>query len=99
MDPSNRDSNGNGIRDDQEDSDGDTMTNYQEWVAGTDPQKPQSYLKIETAGTVPGGGAVLRFVAVSNKTYTIQFSDWLDTPAWNRLTNISAAAVNRTLNI
>jgi hypothetical protein len=99
LDPLNPDSNGNGIRDDLDDSDGDTMSNYQEWIAGTDPRDPLNYLKIETTGTLPGGGAVLRFIAVSNKTYTIQFCDRLDTPTWNRLTNISAVTVNRTLNI
>src|SRR4030095_4322502 len=51
-------------------SDGDRMTNYQEWVAGTEPTNNLSYLKIETTGALGGGGAVLRFFAVSNKTYT-----------------------------
>jgi hypothetical protein len=82
-----------------DDTDHDGMSNLKEYTAGTDPQDPQSYLKIETSGSISGGGAILRFNAVSNKTYSIQFAPDLDSGLWTSLTNIGATNINRTLSI
>jgi hypothetical protein len=62
-------------------------------VAGTDPQDPQSYLKVDQVDA--SGGATLRFIAISNKTYTIQFSDTLDNPEWHKLIDVNARVTNR----
>jgi hypothetical protein len=83
----------NNIADAALDSDGDKMSNWQEYIAGTDPTNAQSYLKIENISV--SEGATLTFGAVSNKTYTIQFSGSVSGP-WSRLVDIVARATNRT---
>jgi hypothetical protein len=75
------------------DLDGDTMSNRDEWAAGTDPQDPQSYLKVDQISVL--GGARLRFVAVSNKSYSIQYSDALGSEGWTKLTDIIGRTTNR----
>jgi hypothetical protein len=55
------------------DSDGDGMLNWQEYVVGTDPANALSYLKIDSI--TEGVGATLAFGAISNKTYSIQYTD------------------------
>ena len=45
------------------DADGDSMTNYEEYVAGTDPHDPSSYLKVDLAA-VGSGATQLEFLAV-----------------------------------
>jgi len=72
---------------------GDTMINRDEWVAVTDPQDPQSYLKVDQLDAL--SGATLRFIAVSNKSYTIQFSDALGNPEWHNLVDVNARTTNR----
>jgi hypothetical protein len=79
------------------DSDGDTMLNWQEWVAGTEPTNAASYLKFDAIES--GGGALLTFGAISPRTYTIEFTDTLGSGAWSRLTNIVARSTNRAEQI
>jgi hypothetical protein len=69
------------------------MNNRDEYTAGTDPANPASYLKIEQ-GIIPGTAAV-RVAAVSNRTYTVQFNDNLNSSAWSRLADIVARPNNR----
>jgi len=75
------------------DLDGDTMSNYAEYVAGTDPADNQSYLKIDSI--TAGAGATLTFGAVSNKTYAIEYADGLAAGPWLRLTSVVARPANR----
>ena len=79
------------------DSDGDGMTTWQEFIAGTDPRDPQNYLKLEAARD--GNGAVLSFNATSNKTYTVLFLEELGGVTWPVVTNISAAPTNRLIRV
>ena len=74
------------------DSDGDGMLNWQEYVAGTDPTNPASYLKIDS---IAAGPATLMFGALSNKTYTVQFTETLGSGPWTRLIDIAARPTNR----
>jgi hypothetical protein len=76
------------------DSDGDGMANWQEFVAGTDPMDPSSYLRIDILGV--GGGANISFGSISNKTYTLQYTDALTTGVWTRLVDIPARTNNAT---
>ena len=76
------------------DLDGDGMSNLAEYLAGTDPGNPNSYLRIDHTIT-PGVGAV-NFAAVSNRTYTVQYTDALPPAAnWQRLADIVSRPSNR----
>jgi hypothetical protein len=73
------------------DSDGDTMSNFEEYIAGTNPTNEFSYLKVDTI--TPTSGATLSFIAVSNKTYTIEFTDVLGA-SWRQLISTAARTTN-----
>ena len=76
------------------DDDGDGMNNLAEYIAGTDYLNPASYLKLQTVG--PGIGR-LQFSAVSNRTYTVQYTDRLQNPSvWTKLADIFAKTTTRT---
>jgi len=81
----------------QIDSDGDGFNNGQEYIAGTDPRDPLSYLKIDSLAA--SNVAVLTFGAISNKTYTLLFTDALDRDQWSRLIDVDARATNRVERI
>jgi hypothetical protein len=76
------------------DLDHDGMSNKAEYIAGTDPANPASYLKITSI--TAGGGATLTFGAVSNKTYTIQYTEGLGGGVWTKLKDVFARSTNRT---
>ncbi len=82
--------NTNDMSDAAGDLDGDKMSNLAEFIAGTDPSDPASFLKIQQ-NTAPGS-ATLFFGAAPGKTYTIQYTDHL--PAlpsdWKRLADFVA---------
>ena len=76
------------------DADGDGMTNWEEYIAGTDPRDATSCLKVN--GVMPGAGLItVEFLAVSNRTYAVEFTDGLEPPAWQHLADVSARATNR----
>jgi hypothetical protein len=79
------------------DADGDRMSNREEYLAGTDPQDGQSYLRIDASANGTDRGVVLSFVAASNKTYTILCRDVLPVAPWVSLTNLTAVPTNRTV--
>ena len=81
-----------GVNDANLDPDGDGFTNLQEFLAGTDPQDPSSYLKIETVKppNATNETVALTFQAVAGKSYSVWFADALPANPWNNLTNVSA---------
>jgi len=81
------------------DLDGDGMTNRQEYIAGTDPTQKNSALRIISVENVGANSARLTFLAVSNRTYAVEFKNALTDPSWSPLTSISAAPTNRTMLI
>ena len=73
-----------------EDSDGDGMSNWSEYIAGTDPTNVASYLKVKWSESI----AALTFEAVSNRSYTVQFKDSLNALTWSRLSDVVARSSN-----
>lgn len=74
------------------DPDGDTMSNRAEYIAGTDPQDPASYLKVERLEVA--NSATIHFSAISNRTYSVHYSDALNPPAWQKLQDLVVRPTN-----
>ena len=79
------------------DADGDGASNWAEYIAGTDPTNALSYLKVEL--TTASNLATVRFFALSNKTYTIQFTDSLNTNPWLKFIDLPARVSNRVESV
>ncbi len=98
------DSDGDGLPDDWElangmnpnsaadataDSDGDGQSNLAEYLAGTNPHSSADVFKAEL--TPPGpSGPIIRFTAIAEKTYTVQYKTTLTDPTWQRVGDVSA---------
>jgi hypothetical protein len=63
----------------QEDSDNDGMMDWEEYVAGTDPQDKTSSLRI-TLGKSPTGGVTLKWLTTTNRMYAVHRSIQ---PSWS----------------
>src|SRR5207244_459439 len=66
------------------DSDGDGMTNLQEFKAGTDPKSAASVMRISSISR-PNGTPAFTFQTVAGKTYRVQYKDDLTAAGWNTL--------------
>ena len=73
------------------DEDHDGMINAAEYFAGTDPFDATSNLKL-TVADLAGG---LQFRAVSNRTYTVQYTDGLNPIQWKKLADVLGKNVTR----
>jgi hypothetical protein len=79
---------GNGDRDSDADLDG--LTNFEEYIAGTNPTNNASFLQVQlTAAALP----TVTFGAISNRTYTLEYRDRLNQP-WSHLTDVLARPTN-----
>jgi len=76
-----------------EDEDQDGMTNLEEHRSGTVPTDAGSFLQVESLE--PGTGTLILFQAVSNMTYTVEYTDNLGFGLWHRLADFVARATNR----
>ena len=77
------------------DYDGDGMRNWEEHVAGTDPTNAVSRLKLMALPDDSGAGTSLRFRAISNRTYTVEYTDRLGSGTWLPLADIVGRAADR----
>jgi len=90
----------NNPADAQFDSDLDGQRNLQEYLAGTDPQDPQSFLKLDRVLLEKSPLAlVIEFNAISNRTYTLQTTDRVRPDSWNRVSDIVALPTNRVVSL
>jgi hypothetical protein len=87
-----------GVNDSSGDPDHDGMTNLAEYLAGTDPQDPNSKLWLQITPPSPSSVAV-QFTAISNLTYSVQYRTSLSTGSWLLLQNISLASTNRFIRL
>src|SRR5262249_19686390 len=81
------------------DSDGDGATNAEEYRAGTNAHDPQDHLRLEYVRRGDPEGWTLRFVAVSNHTYTLQTRGELRDVSWHSAEDLVAAPTNRMIEI
>jgi Bacterial TSP3 repeat len=60
-----------------DDADGDGLTNFQEFKAGTDPKDPKSVFRIKSIAKASGADQIA-FDSVLGKTYRLEYrDDWL----------------------
>jgi hypothetical protein len=82
------------------DPDGDGHNNLQEFVSGTDPQNAQSRLRLDRVDPqLATGRTTLRFQAISNRTYTVEFREAPGIGHWIPIAEVTAGANNRTETI
>jgi Immunoglobulin domain len=75
------------------DLDGDASNNGDEYRAGTDPLDPASYLRVDLDAAT--GVADVVVAAVTNRSYTIQYSDQMPASTWTKLADIYGKPTNR----
>jgi hypothetical protein len=80
---------GNLNRNGSGDFDSDGMTDLQEFLGGTNPTLASSSLRLRILSTGP---AILRFDAASNKTYTVEYQNNLNTASWTFMQNVPSGA-------
>ena len=69
------------------------MSNLAEFLAGTDPADFSSYLRIDQ--TFFPGVSRIQFAAVSNRTYSVQYSDVVPAANWQKLADVVSQPSNR----
>ena len=74
------------------DLDGDGMSNRAEYIAGTDATNSLSYLRIEE--NIVSGLSAVEFAAISNRTYSVQYTDSLGASPWVKLADVPARTTN-----
>jgi hypothetical protein len=80
------------------DPDGDAFTNRQEYIAGTKPKDPSSYLHIEEV-TREASDFVIRFKAVGDKSYSIEGRSRFGDDEWEPILDLSPQGATKMLEI
>ena len=92
----------NDSTDADDDPDGDGVTNLAEYVGGTNPHDSNSILKMlditpSTGTNVP---AIVRFLAYSNATYSVEYrNSTLPSANWQKLDDVPSAEMNRIVEV
>jgi hypothetical protein len=81
------------------DDDSDGVTARDEYRSGTDPDDPQSYLRMESLTRQGTNAWNVRFWTVSNRTYSVESRVNLASGTWHRMADVPAAATNRLVEI
>ncbi len=71
------------------DFDGDGVPNRAEYIAGTDPTDPESKPRIESI-IINSNMVQIKFTAVSNRTYTIEYVNKINDATWEKLADFPA---------
>ena len=77
----------NSAADAGQDADGDTMSNLQEYWAGTNPRDAASVLRITRVNRL-GNNLVLSFLSGTERMYTVEGATNLPAGSWRSLTNV-----------
>ncbi|MGZ4964505.1 MAG: hypothetical protein ACXWC8_18265, partial [Limisphaerales bacterium] len=75
------------------DTDGDGMTDLQEFLAGTNPTNNDSVLRC-LAVTSSQGGATIYWSAVPGRTYRVEYKTSVDDPIWTTLIDSTTAIIS-----
>ena len=78
-----------------DDPDRDSMSNRAEYIAGTDPRDKMSYLKVDVNRSGDADIVMLQFLAMSNRSYSVQFKASWVAGSWTNLEELTAAPTNR----
>jgi hypothetical protein len=74
------------------DSDGDGLTNLEEFLSGTTPGDPGSYLRMDSVSQ-SAGSTTIHFQAMAGRTYSIEFSGAV-AGGWQKLIDLEAQPAN-----
>lgn len=80
------------------DGDGDGHTNLEEYWAGTDPNDPQSVLRISSISH-DDGTVTLRFTAQADRGYSVLYTDSAGSGAWTKLADVAAEGQARLATV
>jgi len=75
-----------GITDDNADNDGDSLTNAQEYFAGTNPNDPTSRFVTQSVTTQAGGWVLVNWRSQLSIPYRLQWKNSLTDPSWMSIT-------------
>lgn len=79
-------------------ADGDRLTDHEEYLVGTDPSDPRSFLKVESI-RVHGEFVEIEMMAAAYRRYSAQWSARPDSGNWRRFADILPSPEDRTVTV
>lgn len=83
------------VSDGDADADLDSLTNLQEYLAGTDPTDPASRLELQVLAALDSGAVILHFHAVPGRSYSLLGSDDGPGGPWFKLQDLPPGSESR----